>query len=128
DQRADATGQALVGAGVRPGDRVALVGWNSAEFVQAVWGLIRLGAVLVPLNARLTAEELAWQVADCKARFLIADQACLESARTVCSGDSGPQLLELTAVTPAPNSPAGPGPGPGRGLDLDNLHSVIYTS
>jgi o-succinylbenzoate---CoA ligase len=126
EQRAASTAQALAGAGVRPGDRVALLGWNSAEFVQAVWGLIRLGAVLVPLNARLTAAELAWQAADCKARFLLADEACYESARTFGARDSGPQVLELGVVTPAPNSPAGPRGG--RGFGLDDLHSVIYTS
>lgn len=58
----------LTGKGVRPGDFVAVLLPNSLEYVCLVHALARLGAVLVPLNTRLTAAELQWQIeyAGCK--------------------------------------------------------------
>ena len=57
----------LAADGARPGDHVAVLLPNSLPLIVAVFALARLGAVMVPLNTRLTAAELAWQVAraDC---------------------------------------------------------------
>ncbi|HMI80893.1 MAG TPA: AMP-binding protein [Solirubrobacterales bacterium] len=49
---------ALQGRGVRPGDRVALLSRNRVEAVEALIALSLTGAVVVPLNHRLTAAEL----------------------------------------------------------------------
>ena len=49
---------ALAGARVSTGDRVAIVAGNVPEFVYALYGAWRAGAVAVPLNVMLTAEEL----------------------------------------------------------------------
>ena len=53
--------------GVAPGDHVGLLMPNSLAAVACVFASARLGSVLVPLNGRLTADELAWQIdrADC---------------------------------------------------------------
>jgi fatty-acyl-CoA synthase len=48
----------LVAAGVRPGDRVALLLPNQAELVVAIFAVARAGAVAVPLNVRLQPREL----------------------------------------------------------------------
>jgi O-succinylbenzoic acid--CoA ligase len=57
----------LAAFGVAPGDHVGVLLPNAPTMVCCVFGLARLGAVLVPLNTRLTAIELAWQFerADC---------------------------------------------------------------
>jgi O-succinylbenzoic acid--CoA ligase len=52
----------LAGSGVQPGDFVAALLPNSLAYVCLVHALARLGAVLVPLNTRLTAAELQWQI------------------------------------------------------------------
>jgi O-succinylbenzoic acid--CoA ligase len=59
---------ALAQLGVESGDRVGLLLDNGQRYVSLVWGLVRRGAVLVPLNTRLTADELRYQVdkAGCK--------------------------------------------------------------
>jgi fatty-acyl-CoA synthase len=44
--------------GVRPGDRVAIVGTNSLHYAVLAWGLVRLGAIGAPLSFRSTASEL----------------------------------------------------------------------
>lgn len=54
--------------GVTPGDHVGLLMPNSLAAVAGVFASARLGTVLVPLNGRLTAAELKWQIdrADCR--------------------------------------------------------------
>ena len=52
----------LAAMGAQAGDRVALLADNSLAFAVIVHALTRLGAILVPLNTRLTAAELAWQI------------------------------------------------------------------
>lgn len=71
--RADLAAGGLWSYGVRAGDRVAVLAGNSLELVVAVHAVWRLGAVLVPLNARLTPGELAWQLGDVEARILLHD-------------------------------------------------------
>ena len=53
----------LAHAGVRPGDRVALVAENRAEWVLAFLACLEMGAVVVPMNVRLGAAELGRQLA-----------------------------------------------------------------
>lgn len=63
----------LHSAGIRPGDRVALLGRSTEEtvlFIHACW---LLGTEIVCLNTRLSPEELHWQVHDAEARLVIAD-------------------------------------------------------
>ncbi len=70
----------LAAWGIGPGDNVAALLPNDAHFVVAIHALARLGAVLVPLNARLTAEELAWQVQRVGAWSLLCSEATAELA------------------------------------------------
>jgi fatty-acyl-CoA synthase len=54
----------LRGLGVRRGDRVAYLGPNHPAFLEALFAAGTLGAILVPLNTRLAAPELARHLAD----------------------------------------------------------------
>ncbi len=54
----------LAERGVRPGDRVALLSRNCADFAAVAWGAARLGAILVPINFMLTADEVGYIVGD----------------------------------------------------------------
>ncbi len=64
--------------GVQPGDRVAVLARNRVEQVELLFACARLGALLVPLNWRLAAPELAGVVADCDPALLICDGPGLE--------------------------------------------------
>ncbi len=57
--------------GVRKGDRVALLSKNSLNYVEVMYGLMKLGAVLTPLNFLLLPGELSRIVTDLKPRFLL---------------------------------------------------------
>src|SRR5262245_12503665 len=52
----------LAAAEVRPGQHVATLLPNRAEYVFLIHALARLGAVLAPLNTRLAEAELRWQL------------------------------------------------------------------
>lgn len=60
--------------GVGRGDRVAMLSHNRLEYLEMLFALARIGAILVPLNWRLTPPELAYQLGDSAPALLIADQ------------------------------------------------------
>ncbi len=59
--------------GVRKGDRVAIAMRNFPEWSIAFWAVTTAGAIVVPLNAWWTGEELAYGISDSGARVLFAD-------------------------------------------------------
>ena len=59
--------------GLKPGDPVALLCSNRAEFVEVLQGALRVGLRLTPVNWHLTAEEIAYVVNDCQAKVLFAE-------------------------------------------------------
>lgn len=61
----------LKALGVAKGDRVTLFAPNSVEWVISYIGIAKAGAVINPVNAMLTAEELAYVVKDCSAKVLM---------------------------------------------------------
>ncbi|OZC83973.1 hypothetical protein CH254_24120 [Rhodococcus sp. 06-412-2C] len=71
--------------GVGRGDRVAYLGPNHPALVETMLATVRLGAVFLPLNHRLTAPELTYQLDDSKAAVLVADSnlAALAALRAV---------------------------------------------
>ncbi len=59
--------------GINKGDRVGLLLMNSSEFMEAYYALAKLGAVVVPLNWRLVADELEYILKDSGTTLLIFD-------------------------------------------------------
>jgi fatty-acyl-CoA synthase len=76
---------ALEAAGVEAGDRVAVVGSNSQLALLAHYGVPLAKAVLVPLNVRLTAAELAFNLEHSGARLILCDRE-LEELATAAAG------------------------------------------
>lgn len=64
-------GGGLKNAGIKKGDRVALLMNNSIEFITAYFGIIAAGAVVVPVNIFLKAEEIEFIAYDCAVKALI---------------------------------------------------------
>lgn len=65
---------AFANGGVARGDRVLLLLLDSPAFVAAFWGAIRLGAVPVPANTLLRAEDYEFMLRDSSARGLVVDE------------------------------------------------------
>ena len=68
---------ALRRRGIAPGDRVAVLAPNSMAALEAHFGVMLAGAVLVMLNIRLQKRELEWILHHCGAKLLIVDPQCL---------------------------------------------------
>ncbi len=77
-EKVNCAANAMRRAGIRRKDRVLLVLFDSPAFVAAFWGAIKLGAVPVPVNTLLTAEEFQFTAEDSGARGLIAESALYE--------------------------------------------------
>jgi long-chain acyl-CoA synthetase len=75
DARSSRLAQALLAAGAGPGTRIAYLGRTAPEVVELLFAAGKTGAVLVPLNWRLSAPELAAILADAGAPLLVADAA-----------------------------------------------------
>lgn len=71
-ERACQGADALARRGIGTGDRVAIAAANSLEWVLTDFATAMLGAVLVPLHASLSDEQLAWQVRHSGARLVIS--------------------------------------------------------
>jgi fatty-acyl-CoA synthase len=64
---------ALRQAGIQPGERVAFMGTNSHRLLEAYYGVLEAGAILLPLNIRLSANELSFVLNDSGASILFID-------------------------------------------------------
>lgn len=71
---------ALRAAGIRAGDRVAVLSHNNRAFVILRFAIIRAGAIFTPINFMLNADEVAYILAHCKARAIIAEDALCQTA------------------------------------------------
>ena len=65
----------LRAAGVQPGDRVGILALNSDRYYELLYAIPWLGAVMVPVNTRLAAPEVAYVLQDSGARVLFVDGA-----------------------------------------------------
>src|SRR6476620_9645895 len=63
-QRANQLSNALTEMEIKRGGRVAWLGYNSHELLEAYYGVVQMGAVLLPLNIRLTPAEIAFILGD----------------------------------------------------------------
>jgi acyl-CoA synthetase (AMP-forming)/AMP-acid ligase II len=72
-RRSSRVAHVLIGAGVGPGDRVAVLARNNAEFFEVAFGAAKAGAITVSLNWRLTGVELAEILADAEPAVLVLD-------------------------------------------------------
>ncbi len=68
DAAANQVANLLVSRGIRPGDKVALSCLNTPHFPVLYFGILKAGAVVVPLNVLLKSREVAYHLDDCEAR------------------------------------------------------------
>jgi fatty-acyl-CoA synthase len=121
----DAAAHFLAARDLRPGDRIAIIGDNSLEWVVAAIGALKLGAVVVPFNNRFTPDELSYLAGDAEPRLVLSDQANRERMAAALAG-SGVPLLGLGEFTALRQEPAGPVPRPDAGPD--DITQIVYTS
>ena len=126
---------AFAARGIGRGDRVAFLTWNLPEQVTGFYALLKIGAVPVPINYRLAANEVKYIVNDSGARILVFEEA-LRDRVTPIRHDL-PAIEAFVHVGDRPEGDEIPferfiEPGSDReppvGAGLDDVAFVMYTS
>jgi len=102
---------ALQGLGLRPGDRVATLGWNHSPHLEAYFGIPLAGGVLHTLNLRLHPDELAYIVSHAGDTIALVDECLLPLWDKVRAQADVRQTIVVQATRPvgrASGSPAAP--------------------
>ena len=71
--RAKRVSNVLLGLGIKPGDRVATLAWNTARHIEAWYGIMGIGAVCHTLNPRLFAEQLVYIINHAEDQIIFTD-------------------------------------------------------
>ena len=125
-ERARSLALGLQETGIEKDDRIAFLAPNVSELLEAHFGVPAAGAVLVAINTRLTADEIAYIVGHSGSRVVVVDPslahlvADLHVERLLVTGTDG-AYEELLAS-------AGPGEPEDRLESEDDTISINYTS
>ncbi|MFJ7153940.1 long-chain fatty acid--CoA ligase [Streptomyces sp. NPDC101118] len=125
---------ALRALGVAPGDRIAYLGPNHPAFLETLFAAGTLGAVFVPLNTRLTAPELAYNLADSGSTVLVHAQELAGTARAAAAEAGVPHRIVVEGPTEDgahgyEELLAGAGTGPlDEAVAPDDPCMIMYTS
>ena len=95
DERSDRIAAGLLEAGLVPGDRVATLTGTSPEHVVVFFACAKAGLILMPLNTRLAAPELAYQLADAEPAILLCSEEFAELGATLHKHTAGLEELVL---------------------------------
>ncbi|HEX5586715.1 MAG TPA: AMP-binding protein, partial [Acidimicrobiia bacterium] len=133
DRASNRVANALADLGVTAGERVALLDKNAPSSLELLFGLNKLGAVLVPVNWRLAAEEIAQVVNDAGARILVVGpefsatvetiEADLTAVDTVLAIGAHDRWTSYAATRDAADDT-----DPGHEGDDDDVVVQLYTS
>ncbi len=122
-ERTDAVARSLRSRGFAPGDTVAILAANSADYLCAYFGIMRAGLVAVPLCFKFPIDTIHYMLADCGARLVYTDAErralCPDGIPIVQFGDEGPEGFEASLD-----------PGPFECVDTthDDVGMILYTS
>ncbi|MBP1162695.1 long-chain acyl-CoA synthetase [Rhodococcus sp. PvR044] len=92
DARANQVANLLTSRGIEPGDRVALSCPNLPQFPIVYYGILKAGAVVVPLNVMLKGREIAYHLADSGAKAYF----CFEGTADLPMGEFGRAGFDAT--------------------------------
>jgi acyl-CoA synthetase (AMP-forming)/AMP-acid ligase II len=97
--RCNQLANAFVQAGVMKGERVGLLLMNSSEFMESYYALAKIGAVVVPLNWRLVADELEFILKDSGTSRLIYDNDFVDTVAELHSRGDKTDIKHWLQVT-----------------------------
>ena len=102
NDRSNQVANALVGSGVKTGDRVGLLLMNGTEFVETFFGVAKIGAVNVPLNWRLVPDELEFILGDAGATVLMYGEEFADAVTELRSRGDATAITTWIQVGGAP--------------------------
>ncbi|MCE7997691.1 MAG: o-succinylbenzoate--CoA ligase [Rhodobiaceae bacterium] len=137
DARCNKTANMLSDQGVKPGDRVALLMMNGVEFMESFFAIAKIGAVCVPLNWRLTPDELCFILKDSGAKTLVFSSDFAEAVEDIHGRGSDATDIsrwisvgERTAIADDYDAlhDAASDSRPAIGANEDDMLFIMYTS
>jgi fatty-acyl-CoA synthase len=102
--RALKVAQRLVRDGIRPGDRVATLAWNTWRHFEAWYGIMGMGGVYHTVNPRLFAEQIAWIINHAEDRVIMTDLSFVPLLEKLA--DELPLIERYVIFTDAAHMPA----------------------
>lgn len=134
DQRANRAAGALAERGVAAGDHVAILMYNRLEFVETFLGIQRLGACALPVNFRLSQEEVDYVLADSRAVGIVSDEELAEAGSVAAAALPEVRFHLVAGAAPATAESyeealaAASGEAPDLIVDDEQLAFLMYTS
>lgn len=104
DERADRVAGWLQARAVGPEDRVALLWFNDFRYVEQFLGVMRAGAVVVPLNTRQSDDVLAYVVSDARCAGILAAPELVDRARALAELSGVAQLTGRECFVSGPDT------------------------
>ena len=99
--RAKQVSNALLDLGVRPGDRIGTLGWNTARHLEVWYGIMGIGAVCHTLNPRLFPDQLCYIIGHAEDKVLFTDLSFLPTIIERRVPDISPLYADLKGLCPA---------------------------
>ncbi|WP_375775825.1 AMP-binding protein [Bradyrhizobium sp. ma5] len=124
DLRIRQVGSWLAARGIAPGDVVAVLMKNSTAFLELVFATSHIGAVFLPINYRLSADEVGYIVGNSGARLLVAD----EEFAAIAAGGAPVVVLGEVAQSSVTNLAPDIAPAPINVRQPRDLTRLMYTS
>lgn len=140
--RIERLSNALEDLEVRPGERVAYLGFNCHRLLECYYGVVKMGAVLLPLNIRLSSADLEYVIQDAEPRVIFVDPDFLSKLEPILKNipsvrcrfllaamENAPDWIEgtydelLEKSSPAPRRSPGDYP-----FQEDDVAELFYTS
>jgi len=126
-ESADRLSAGLANRGVHPGDRVAILGENRPEWVEGYMAVVGMGAVAVPLDSQLKAQEIRHILTDSEAKAMIVSEDYSDTAVEAVAGLHA--LEHVVSMNDLASAYGSPEPKTlKRQVQLDDLAAIIYTS
>jgi fatty-acyl-CoA synthase len=134
--RVNRLSKCLMDRGLKKGDRIAMLAYNCAEYIEVIFAAAKLGLILVPLNWRLSPAELAFNIADSGTEAIIfhpefsetvhilKDQTTLNHMLVLGSGrEPGAMTYEDELKKFSPDEPS-----PDQEVGPESPHIIMYTA
>ncbi|OPF96025.1 fatty-acid--CoA ligase [Rhodopseudomonas palustris] len=102
-QRALKVSQMLDRAGIKLGDRVATIAWNTARHLECWYGIMGIGAICHTVNPRLFPDQIAWIVNHAQDRVMITDLTFIPVLEKIA--DQIPSVERFVVLTDAEHMP-----------------------
>jgi acyl-CoA synthetase (AMP-forming)/AMP-acid ligase II len=96
DRRSNQGAQLFRALGLKPGDHIAFLMENSLAFMEICWAAQRSGLYYTAISRYLTADEIAYIVADCGARVVITSPKCIAAVAPLRTEGAGAPRFYVT--------------------------------